>query len=124
MADINIRIGAKLDGLQRGIKKAQGQLGRFADFAERVGGDLTTRLTLPIVGVGAAAVKTFAEFDRIEKGLQVFTEDQREAAKEQFKSLNDIVNDTRTTLDLRTASKGVQRLQAMGFSASDAEKRY
>jgi hypothetical protein len=44
-SDINIRIGAKLDGLQREIKKAQSQLTRFADFAENTGRDLSTRLS-------------------------------------------------------------------------------
>jgi len=118
--DINIRIGAKLDGLQRDIKKAQGSLTRFANFAESTGRDLSTRLTLPIVALGGAAVKTFAEFDRIEKGLQVFA-GSSEAASAQFKRINDIVNDTRTTLDLKTAAKGAQRLQAMGLNANDAE---
>lgn len=119
-ADINIRIGAKLDGLQRSIKKAQSQLSRFADFASDVGGRLSTNVTLPILGIGAAAVRSFAQFDRIEKGLEVFT-GSTEAAREQFKRLNDAVNDTRTTLDLKTAAQGVQRLQSMGFSAENAE---
>lgn len=118
--DINIRIGARLDGLQRGIKKAQSQLSRFSDFAEQVGGNLTTRLTLPILGVGGAAVKTFAEFDRIEKGLATLNGGVKGGA-ESFKRLNDIVLDTRTTLDLRTAALGAQRLQGAGLSAAFAE---
>lgn len=119
-ADINIRIGAKLDGLQRSIKKAQRDLSSFADFAENVGTSLTTRLTVPILGLGTAAVKTFAEFDRIEKGLASLT-GSAEAGAAQFNRLNEIVLDTRTTLDLKTAALGAQRLLGAGKSAEFAE---
>jgi hypothetical protein len=73
--DINIRIGAKLDGLQRDIKKAQGSLTRFASFAESVGSDLSTRLSLPILGVGAAAVTSFAKFEKMELSLKALAEE-------------------------------------------------
>ena len=75
--DINIRIGAKLDGLQRDIKKAQGSLTRFADFAESTGRDLSTRLSLPILGVGAAAVTSFAKFEKLELSLKALAEEAR-----------------------------------------------
>ncbi len=81
MADINIRIGAKLDGLQRSIKKAQSQLTRFSDFAERVGTDLTTRLSLPIVGVGTAAVTSFAKFEKLELGLKAIAKEGENAGE-------------------------------------------
>lgn len=118
---LTLRIGADLSQLNQRLKQAESRLKRFAFKAERIGTDLTTRVSLPIIGIGAAAVQSFAQFDRIEKGLAALGGSAR-AGGEQFQRLNQIVLDTRTTLDLRTAALGAQRLQGAGLSAAFAER--
>jgi tape measure domain-containing protein len=96
-------------------------LKRFGFKAESIGRDLTTRISLPLIALGGVAVKTFAEFDRLEKGLSALNGSAEGGAKS-FNRLNAIVLDTRTTLDLKTAALGAQRLQGAGLSAAFAER--
>jgi tape measure domain-containing protein len=120
-SDLLIRIGADLSALNGRLKQAENRLKRFGFRAESIGRDLSARVTLPIVGIGAAAVKTFAEFDRVEKGLAALA-GTAEGGAAQFERLNAIVNDTQTTLDLKQAALGAQRLQTAGLSAAQAEE--
>jgi tape measure domain-containing protein len=117
--DINIRIGAKLDGLQRDIKKAQGSLTRFASFAESTGRDLSTRLSLPILGVGAAAVASFAKFERMELSLKALA-DEGENTSETLARLREIA--LLPGISLEQAAKGAAQLRAVGFEARQAEE--
>lgn len=117
-ADINIRIGAKLDGLQRSIKKAQSQLSRFADFAERTGTDLTTRLSIPILGAGTAAVTAFAKFERLENGLKAIADEGEDVSQTLFR-LQKIAQ--LPGISLEQAVKGSNQLRNVGFEAKQAE---
>ena len=111
---INIRLGLNAQDLERGLKNVERKLSRFSNKVNRIGRDLTTNITLPLGAVGAAAVSTFARFDRLEKGLEALTGDA-EIAKNQFNALVDAVKDTRTTLDLKEAVGGALQLQAVGL---------
>lgn len=70
LASLYVEIGADTSGLSRGLKDAEGQLqgtqGRL-DRAGRnlqsVGKTMTAAVTLPLVAVGAAALKTAVDFD-------------------------------------------------------------
>lgn len=117
--DINIRIGAKLDGLTRGIKKAQGSLTRFANYAESVGSDLTTRLSAPVIGVGAAAVASFAKFEKLELSLKALADEGEDTAAT-FKRLQDIAQ--LPGISLEQAAKGAAQLRAVGFEGAQAEE--
>ena len=120
-SNLIVRIGADLSNLTRSLQQAENRLKRFGFKAERIGRDLTTRVSLPIIGIGAAAVKTFADFDRLEKGLAALSGGAAGGAAA-FARLNAIVLDTRTTLDLKTAALGEQRLVGAGLAAADAER--
>jgi tape measure domain-containing protein len=117
--DINIRIGAKLDGLQRDIKKSQGIFTRFANFAESTGRDLSTRLSLPILGAGAAAVTSFAKFEKLELSLKALAEEGEDTAAT-FKRLQEIAQ--LPGISLEQAAKGAAQLRAVGFEGAQAEE--
>ncbi len=55
----------RLDAAQfsTAIKQASGGLDRFADKAQKTGKQLTKSVTAPLVGIGAAAVKSAMDFD-------------------------------------------------------------
>ena len=56
-------VTADATGLTTGLDRASKKLDNFGDKALRAGRTLTTRLTLPMVAVGTAAVKTATEFE-------------------------------------------------------------
>ena len=45
------------------LKKVEGKLGKFSKKLGSIGSSLTTSLTMPLLGVGAMAIKTAAEFE-------------------------------------------------------------
>lgn len=118
--DLIIKIGADDSPLRKSLKQLNNALTRFGDRLESVGKDMTLRFTAPLVAAGAASVRTFAQFDKLEKGLAAITGSLPEAQK-QFGNLLDIVKDTRTTLDLRTAATASLQLQAVGRDARSVE---
>ncbi len=120
-SDLLVRIGADVSRLTSGVNKALKDLNKFSRKAERLGSDLTQRVTAPIVAIGAASVATFAKFDKLEKGLAAITGSAAEGAR-QLDAYLDVVKDTRTTLDLETAVGAALKLQAVGISAQEAEK--
>lgn len=119
--DLIVQIGASLAPLRRSLDQAAKDMKRFSFRAESIGRDLTARVSIPIAAMGVASVKTYAAFDRMEKGLAALNGSVA-AGKAQFDRLNKVVLDTRTTLDLRTAALGAQRLQGAGLSAQFAEE--
>lgn len=119
VSDLNIRIGARLDQFSSGIDAAERKLKAFARRAESVGQDLTTRLTLPIVGIGAAAVSAFANFEKVENGLKAVA-GSTQLASDQLERLREIAKNP--GIELEEAVKGSIRLQTVGFAAREAEQ--
>ncbi len=118
LADLNVRIGATIKGLTDGLNKAERALKRSARKMEQIGTDLTTRVSLPLVGIGASAVKAFADFEKLEKSLEAVA-GSSEAAQEQLTRLQTLA--LQPGIDLENAAKGSIRLQAVGFAAQEAE---
>lgn len=77
IANLIVRIGADvaaLDktfaGLERGAAQIQKTYEKLGGQLQGIGSKLTAGLTLPIVGLGTAAVKTFADFESAMKGVE------------------------------------------------------
>jgi len=119
--DLLIRLGLDDKQFQAQFTKIERQLTRFSNNAQRVGKSLTTNVTLPLTLAAGAAVKTFADFDRLEKGLDVFADTSTSGAEE-LNRLLDVVRDARTTLDLKSAANASLQLQAVGISADRARE--
>lgn len=117
--ELNIRLDVNTSPLEKGLARANSSLRRFAFRVDRVGRELTQNLTLPIAGVGALAVREFARFESATKALQATT---REAGnlEEQLERLRRVAQ--LPGLGFQEAVQGSARLQAVGFSALQAEQ--
>tara|TARA_R110002020_G_scaffold1629_3_gene7344 strand:+ start:4575 stop:6353 length:1779 start_codon:yes stop_codon:yes gene_type:complete len=85
---LNIVFGADLRGFDRAMKKAQRSIGKFGRKMQSVGKNLSTRVTLPIVGLGVAAVKMASDFEETDSKFKtVFSsiEEQAESTAQTFR---------------------------------------
>lgn len=72
--DLNVKLGADIDGLQSGLDKAGKELTKFeskvknlakvGDQMQGIGKKLSLGISLPLVALGTLAVKTFADFSQ------------------------------------------------------------
>ena len=60
---LNVMFGADFQGFDKAVKNATKKLDRFSRNAKRLGNQLSTNLTLPILAVGAGAVKLASDFE-------------------------------------------------------------
>ena len=71
---LNFKFGADLGGFEKAMNKAQKKLKKFGKSVEKTGKNLTTSLTLPIIGLGVASIKAFDEQEKaiaqVEAGLK------------------------------------------------------
>ena len=61
---LTIAFGADTRGFEKAMKKAQRNLKKFGKSMQSVGRNLTSSVTLPLVGLGAIAIKTLASFEQ------------------------------------------------------------
>lgn len=118
-------------GIQKGLQQANGYLKTFSDSTATVqdkmtalggamskaGGLLTTSLTLPILGLGTAAVNLGNEFEaqmsRVQGTLQATDEDM-EKLNEQALQLG-----ADTSFSASQAAEGMENLASAGFTTSE-----
>jgi tape measure domain-containing protein len=79
---------------------------------------MTQSLTLPLLGVGAASLKAFADMEKLEKGLTAIM-GSSELAKDEIVKLREVAK--LPGLGLKEAVKGSVNLQAVGLSAEEAK---
>jgi tape measure domain-containing protein len=118
-SEITIRIGADTYKLEKSLKDSENSLKKSVKKMGEIGSNLTRSLTLPIAGVGAAAVASFAKFEQLEKALIAVSGSAEEADKE-FAKLRESAR--LPGLGFEEAVRGSVRLQAVGLTADDARK--
>lgn len=118
---LNVSLVLDSSAFRRQMRLVLSDLEGFGRRLEEVGQGLTARLSVPLGLAGGAAVQAFLQFDKLEKGLQVFSSSAEEAEK-QMQALNQVVLDSRTTIGFQDAVQGSLRLQSIGFSADQARE--
>ena len=74
--------GANLSGFDRAMKKAQKKIKKFGKSMQKAGSTMTRNLTLPLLGLGAAALKFGSDLQETDsKFQQVFSSVRDEAEK-------------------------------------------
>ena len=119
LADLNVRIGATIRGLQTGLKNAEKSLKQSGSRLSSIGQDLSAKVSLPLIGIGTAAIKAFSDFEKLEKGLGAIIGDAEKTAKE-LDALKEVAKNP--GLGFAQAVQGSVRLQAVGFSAETSRR--
>lgn len=114
---INLIFSMDTSEFQRNLRQVERQLGNFGKRMEDVGGQLTTRLTLPLVAVGGAALQAFAQMDKFTKGLGAVM-GSTTAAEQELVKLREVAK--LPGLGFQEAVQGSTNLQAVGLSADEA----
>lgn len=123
-ATFKVGIGADITGLSAGLKNADSQISSFVSKTEKIGalGDvfqnigtkLTAGLTLPIIGLGTAAIKSYGDIQALQKGLEAVMGSST-AATQEFNKLKEVAK--LPGLGLEEAARGSINLQSIGMSA-------
>lgn len=129
MADLEVSIGANPQQLGRDLDRAQNMITNFVNQVEKIGeiGDalsnlgqkLTIGLTLPIIGLGAAAIKAYGDIEALQKGLEAVMGSAARASGE-FDKLREVAK--LPGLGLKEAAQGSVALQSAGFSAKKSRE--
>jgi tape measure domain-containing protein len=115
--NLNVTLGLDLTPFEKSLTRLQKRLGELSRNLEGIGQSMTQNLTLPILGIGAAAVKSFADFDKLERGLTAVM-GTSEAAAAELEKLKEAAR--APGLGFQEAVRGSIRLQAVGLSADEA----
>ena len=118
-------------GFQKGFSQAEGYLKTFQDksatFSDKmsalgntmsnIGGTLTTSVTLPLVGLGTAAVKIGNDFEAQMSRVQAISG----ATGDELQQLNDLALQlgADTAFSASQAAEGMENLASAGFSVNE-----
>ena len=116
---LTVMFGADLKGFEKAMKKAQRSIGKFGASMKRTGANLTRNVTLPIIGLGAIAVKTFATFEQSMLKVKAVSG----ATAEEFKTLQNSARELGATT-MFTASQVADlqfELAKLGFDSEEID---
>jgi tape measure domain-containing protein len=108
-----IRIGASIGDLQEKLDKAERRMMRFSNKMANIGGQLSATVSLPIIGAGAAAVRSAAQFEQLEASLSILTGSAKKG-EEVFRRLKEFA--ATTPFELTDIVNAEKQLLAFGFS--------
>lgn len=113
------RARKSVQSLEQALGKAGNTLRNIGQGLASFGTTLSVALTAPIVALGALSTKNAVELDSLKRGLTAIVGSANEAGK-QLSRLTEIAK--LPGIGFQEAIQGSIRLQAVGFSASVAEK--
>ena len=116
---LTVRLGLDPASFNKGLKQARRQLNNFSRKTSEIGSSLTRSLTVPLGGVGIAAIKSAADFEKLEKQLTSVT-GSVDKSREQIARLKKIAE--APGLGFEQAVSASARLQAVGLNAEQAER--
>ena len=122
---LTVMFGADFKGFDKAVKNATKKLDKFSRNAKRLGTQLSTNLTLPILAVGAGAVKLASDFEESLNKVNVsFGESSKEVQAFAKTTLNSFGIAEGSALEMAAlfgdmgTSMGLTQKQAAGMSTS------
>jgi len=117
-AQLNLKLGIDVSNLSRELGKVERSMAKFGSQMQNIGSTMTQSLTMPLLGVGAASLKAFADMEKLEKGLTAIM-GSSELAKDEIVKLREVAK--LPGLGIKEAVQGSVNLQAVGLSAEEAK---
>ena len=119
LSNLNLKLGIDVSNLERELGKVEKSMARFGSQMQNIGSTLTQSLTLPIIGLGAAALKSFADMEKLQNGLTAIMGSSEEAAIE-LEKLRKVAENP--GLALPEVVKASSSLQSVGMNADAARE--
>jgi tape measure domain-containing protein len=114
-----LKLGINTTNLDKELGKVEKSMTKFGQNMSNLGSTLTQSLTLPIIGVGAAALKSFADMEKLENGLIAIMGSSEGAAVE-LEKLRKVAENP--GLALPEVVKASASLQSVGMNADAARE--
>jgi len=114
-----LKLGIDVSNLSRELAKVESRMAKFGSQMQSIGSTMTQSITLPLIGVGAASLKAFADMEKLEKGLTAIM-GSSEGAKEELDKLRKVAENP--GLALPEVVKASASLQSVGMSADAARE--
>lgn len=114
-----LKLGIDTTNLDKELGKVEKSMTKFGQNMSNLGSTLTQSLTLPIIGVGAAALKSFADMEKLENGL-IAIMGSSEAAAVELEKLRKVAENP--GLALPEVVKASASLQSVGMNADAARE--
>ena len=118
-AQLNLKLGIDVSNLSRELGKVERSMAKFGGQMQNIGSTMTQSLTLPIIGLGAASLKAFADIEKLENGL-IAIMGSSEAASAELDKLRKVAENP--GLALPEVVKASATLQSVGMSADAARE--
>jgi tape measure domain-containing protein len=117
LGKLNLKLGIDVSNLEKELGKVERSMARFGGKMQSVGNTLSQSLTFPIIALGGAALKSFADMERLEGGLTAIMGSSKDAAIEMDKLRKVAEN---PGLALPQVVKASASLQSVGMDADKA----
>ena len=114
-----LKLGIDTTNLDKELGKVEKSMTNFGSKMQNVGSTLTQSLTLPIIGLGAASLKSFADMEKLENGLIAIMGSSEDAAVE-LEKLRKVAENP--GLALPEVVKASASLQSVGMNADAARE--
>jgi tape measure domain-containing protein len=116
---LNLKLGVDVSNLDKELGKVERSMSRFGSNMQNIGSTLTQSLTLPIIALGAASLKSFADIEKLQNGLIAIMGSSEEAGIEMEKLRKVAEN---PGLALPEVVKASASLQSVGMNADAARE--
>lgn len=121
ISDLNIRLGLLSRDFERDLRRFERSMQASAARIGRMGESLSIAFTVPLLGIGAAAIKTAGDMEALSLAMTTtFSAVGRSAvsAENELRALREVAK--APGLEFEQAVKGSIRLQGVGLSAEKA----
>lgn len=116
LGDLVVRIGADTRDLNKSLGRVQRNMRSMTSNFTRLGQDMTRSISIPLLGVGAAAIKSAADLETLETQFVSLTGGAAQAA-DMVKQLNEFT--AATPFQLEEVGNAARQLIASGTAISE-----
>jgi len=120
LGDLVVNIGANTKDLNKKLGKVRREVRSMGSNFKAVGQSMTKSLTLPLVAIGAAAIKSSADLETLETSFISLTGGAKQAA-DMMQQLNEFTASTPFQID--AVAKSARQLIASGTDISKVNKQ-